>query len=80
MPYFDAQTPVDKPTKIIAMNRLHDGTLLILTETENGHQVLNLEQMLVAAEDLLFQYFEERLLAALPTTGSGGTEESQTNQ
>jgi hypothetical protein len=58
IPYLDPRTPIEKPTKVLGLNKLPDETILVLTETEHGRQILTKQQMVCVAENLLLEYFE----------------------
>jgi hypothetical protein len=60
-PYLDPSHSISKPTEIMSMTRSTDGTLLVLTASEDGPQILTMAQMRAVGTDLLFQYFENHL-------------------
>jgi hypothetical protein len=61
IPFRDPTVQVGRPTRVLAISKSLVGQPLVLAETDRGNQVLTLEQMILVAGPLFFDYYEARV-------------------
>jgi hypothetical protein len=61
-PYRDSSVAIAQPIAIMGLTRASDGSILVLTQTEDGYQIVTLDDVEQIALNLILRYFEDRIV------------------